>query len=54
MKKLLSLVLALALVLSMVAVAGAEAAQDLPRGETIYFGGQQWAPSTAGTPSAPT
>ena len=44
MKKLLSLVLALALVLSMTAVAGAEAAQDLPREETLYFGGQQWDP----------
>ena len=44
MKKLLSLVLALCLVLSMVAVAGAEAAQDLPRNETLYFGGQQWDP----------
>ena len=31
MKKLISLVLALALMLSMAAVAGAEAAQDLPR-----------------------
>ena len=44
MKKLISLVLALALMLSMVAVAGAEAAQDLPREETLYFGGQQWDP----------
>ncbi len=44
MKKLLSLVLALALVLSMTAVAGAEAAQDLPSEETLYFGGQQWDP----------
>ena len=41
MKKLLSLVLALALALSLVAVAGAEA-KDLPRNETVYFGGQQW------------
>ena len=44
MKKLISLVLALALMLSMAAVAGAEAAQDLPREETLYFGGQQWDP----------
>ena len=44
MKKLLSLVLALALVLSMVAIAGAEEAKDLPREETLYFGGQQWDP----------
>ena len=43
MKKLLSLVLALCLMLSMVAVAGAEAT-DLPREETLYFGGQQWDP----------
>ena len=43
MKKLLSMVLALCLMLSMVAVAGAEAT-DLPREETLYFGGQQWDP----------
>ena len=42
MKKLLSLVLALAMALSLVAVAGAEEAKDLPRNETVYFGGQQW------------
>ena len=53
MKKLLSLVLALALVLSMVAVAGSEAAQDLPRGETIYFGGQQWGPINGWNPISP-
>ncbi|MBR3335110.1 MAG: ABC transporter substrate-binding protein [Clostridia bacterium] len=41
MKKLLSLVLALALMLSMVAVAGAEDV-TLPRNETLYFAGQQW------------
>ena len=52
MKKLLALVLALAMALSLVAVAGAEEAKDLPRNETVYFGGQQWGP--AGTPSAPT
>ena len=42
MKKLVSLVLALCLALSLVSFAGAEAAQDLPRNETVYFGGQQW------------
>jgi len=42
MKKLLSLVLAAAMLLSLVAFAGAEEAQDLPRNETVYFGGQQW------------
>ena len=36
MKKILSLILALALVLSMTAIA------DLPRNETLYFAGQQW------------
>ena len=41
MKKLLSLVLALALMLSMVAVAGADDV-TLPRNETLYFAGQQW------------
>ena len=41
MKKLLSLVLALAMVLSVAAVF-AEEAKDLPRNETLYFGGQQW------------
>ena len=44
MKKLLSLILALALMLGMMAFAGAEEVQDLPRTETIYFGGQQWGP----------
>ena len=53
MKKLLSLVLALALVLSMTAVAGAEAAQDLPREETLYFGGQQWGPIVGWNPISP-
>ena len=42
MKKLLALVLALSLAMSLVAVAGAEAPTDLPRNETMYFGGQQW------------
>ena len=42
MKKLLSLVLALALALSMTAIAGAEDVKDLPRNETLYFAGQQW------------
>ena len=41
MKKLLSLVLSLALVLGMVAFAGAEDV-TLPRNETLYFAGQQW------------
>ena len=53
MKKLLSLVLALALVLSLVAVAGAEDAKDLPREETIYFGGQQWGPINGWNPISP-
>jgi peptide/nickel transport system substrate-binding protein len=53
MKKLLSLVLALCLMLSVVAVACAEAAQDLPRGETIYFGGQQWGPINGWNPISP-
>ena len=42
MKKILSLILALALVLSMTAIAGAEDVKDLPRNETLYFAGQQW------------
>ena len=42
MKRLLSLVLAIAMLLSVAAFAGAEGAQDLPRKETVYFGGQQW------------
>ena len=53
MKKLLSLVLALALVLSLVAVAGAEDAKDLPREETVYFGGQQWGPIVGWNPISP-
>ena len=53
MKKLLSLVLALVLALSMAAVAGAEEAKDLPREETIYFGGQQWGPINGWNPISP-
>ena len=53
MKKLLSLVLALALALSLVAVAGAEDAKDLPREETVYFGGQQWGPIVGWNPISP-
>ena len=53
MRKLLSLVLALCLALSLVAVAGAEAAQDLPRNETMYFGGQQWGPINGWNPISP-
>ena len=53
MKKLLSLVLALALALSVAAVAGAETVQDLPRNETIYFGGQQWGPIVGWNPISP-
>ena len=49
MKKLLSLVLALALALGMVAVASA----DLPRKETVYFGGQQWDPIVGWNPLSP-
>ena len=40
--KLLCLVLAMMMLLGVTSVAGAEAAQDLPRNETVYFGGQQW------------
>ena len=43
MKKLLTLVIALVMAISMIAVAGAEVT-DLPRNETLYFGGQQWGP----------
>jgi len=46
MKKLLTLVLALCMALSMIAVA--ETVSDLPREETLYFGGQQWG-SVVGT-----
>ena len=50
MKKLLALVLALSLALSLVAVAGAESPTDLPRNETMYFGGQQWGPAVGYNP----
>ena len=42
-RKLLSLLLALTMLLSVAGVASAETAvTDLPRNETLYFGGQQW------------
>ena len=50
MKKLLSLVLALALVLSMMAVAGAETLTELPRNETLYHGGWQYGAIAAWNP----
>ena len=40
--KILSLVLALCMLMSVATFAGAESAADLPRTETVYFGGQQW------------
>ena len=54
MKKLLSLVLALAMLLSVAAVAFAEEAQDLPRNETVYFGGQQWGTVVGSNPLSST
>lgn len=44
MRKILSLVLALVMLVSVVCIATAETATDLPRNETLYFGGQQWGP----------
>ena len=44
MRKILTLVLALAMLVSVVCIATAETATDLPRNETLYFGGQQWGP----------
>ena len=41
-KDMVTVILALALVLSMTAIAGAEDVKDLPRNETLYFAGQQW------------
>ena len=42
MKKLITAALAATMALSSLAVVSAEEAQDLPRNETLYFGGQQW------------
>lgn len=50
MKKLLSLVLALVLALSFAAAVCAEEVHDLPREETLYFGGQQWGPINGWNP----
>ena len=50
MKKLLSLVLALALVLGMTAAAGAETVTELPRNETLYHGGWQYGAIAAWNP----
>ncbi len=49
MKKYLSLFLALVMALSFAAMVSAEEVHDLPREETLYFGGQQWGPSMVGT-----
>ncbi|MBQ8094504.1 MAG: ABC transporter substrate-binding protein [Clostridia bacterium] len=43
MTKILSLVLALVMLVSFACIATAETT-DLPRSETLYFGGQQWGP----------
>ncbi|MBQ9010641.1 MAG: ABC transporter substrate-binding protein [Clostridia bacterium] len=45
MRTLLSLVLALVMLVSVACIATAETATDLPRNETLYFGGQQWGPT---------
>ena len=44
MKKKLALLLALGMAFSTVTAYAADAPSDLPREETIYFGGQQWGP----------
>ena len=41
-KKILALVLALAMVLTMGLSASAETVAELPRNESLYFAGQQW------------
>ena len=50
MKKYLSLFLALVLALSFAAAVCAEEVHDLPREETLYFGGQQWGPINGWNP----
>ena len=42
MKKLVSLILALAMALSLLSFAGAETLTELPRNETLYHGGWQY------------
>ena len=42
MKKLIALILSLAMVMTMVLSASAESVVELPRNETLYFAGQQW------------
>ncbi len=46
MRKVLSLVLAIAMILSMASVSFAEGATEIPRNESLVFNGQQW-----GTPA---
>ena len=53
MKKLISLVLALCLMMSVVAVAGAEAVTELPRNETLYHSGWQYGAIAAYNPLHP-
>ena len=53
MKKILSLFLALVLALSFAAMVSAEEVHDLPRNETLYFGGQQWGPINGWNPLSP-
>ena len=50
MKKYISLFLALVLALSFAAMVSAEEVHDLPREETLYFGGQQWGPINGWNP----
>jgi len=51
MKKILAILLAAMMLLG--AVGAFAEAQDLPRNETIYFGGQQWGPINGWNPISP-
>ena len=43
------MLLAITLLTSLFAVSASAQTAELPRNETLYFSGQQWAPSMAGT-----
>ena len=50
LRKLLAVMMALVMLVGVITVTAGEPVQDLPREETLYFGGQQWGPINGWNP----